>query len=76
MTTPPNDVMANINDRMQVVMGDGDSGAWLGFEPSSDNQLKKMLLPFPSSRIKTWPVSNDVGKVANKNRSLLDKIAI
>lgn len=61
---------------MPVVIGYGGLPAWLGLETPPEDKLKKMLEPFPASRIKAWPVSNDVGKVANKERSLLDKIAI
>jgi putative SOS response-associated peptidase YedK len=74
ITTEPNPIMEPIHDRMPVIIGDENLPAWLGEEPSTPDQLKAMLVPFPPERMSAWKVSPAVGKVQNQGAELIDAL--
>ena len=75
ITTEANELVANVHDRMPVILGPDDYAPWLGEEPANDNQLKAMLRPYPSERITMWPVDRCVGNVKNEGPELAQPIA-
>jgi putative SOS response-associated peptidase YedK len=76
ITTTPNELCAEIHNRMPVILKPQTWPAWLGEEPADAPQLKDMLGPYPSEEMTCWPVSPRVGSVKNNDRSLLDPIAV
>jgi putative SOS response-associated peptidase YedK len=76
ITTTPNELCAELHNRMPVVLGREAWPAWLGEEPSDTSQLKAMLAPFPSEEMTCWPVSARVGNVKNNDPSLIEPIAL
>jgi hypothetical protein len=74
VTTTPNDLSAELHNRMPVVLGPETWPAWLGQEPADARQLKALLAPYPSEEMTCWPVSARVGNVKN-NPSLIEPIA-
>jgi putative SOS response-associated peptidase YedK len=48
---------------------------WLGEEPGKPDELKAMLVPYPSAGMTCWPVSKRVGNVKNNEPSLIEPIA-
>jgi putative SOS response-associated peptidase YedK len=76
ITTKPNTLMEDIHDRMPVIVGDDNVPMWLGEEKAPPEKIKKLLEPIAASRMTAWPVSNDVGQVANKEPRLLERIAV
>ena len=48
VTTTPNELCAELHNRMPVVLGREVWPAWLGEEPADPRQLKALLAPYPS----------------------------
>jgi hypothetical protein len=67
VTCPPNELCAELHNRMPVVLGPETWPAWLGEEPADPRQLQAMLAPYPSEEMTCWPVSTRVGNVKNND---------
>src|SRR6516225_5306071 len=65
VTTEPNELCAQIHNRMPVVLAPETWPVWLGEEPAEPAQLKSLLAPYPSEGVICWPVSKRVGSVKN-----------
>jgi putative SOS response-associated peptidase YedK len=74
ITTTPNPMMAQLHNRMPVIIGDNDISAWLGEEPVED--AKVLLKPFDESRMTSWPVSKAIGAVKNQGRELAEPVTL
>jgi putative SOS response-associated peptidase YedK len=59
-TTPPNDVLRPIHDRMPLILGLKSYELWL--DPAMDNadRLEPLLRPYPAEKMKAFPVSTRV----------------
>ena len=55
VTCPPNELCAELHNRMPVVLGPETWPAWLGEEPADARQLKAMRAPNPSEEMTCWP---------------------
>jgi putative SOS response-associated peptidase YedK len=75
ITTTPNELCAELHNRMPVVLKPENWGVWLGEELGDASSLKAMLVPFPSDEMTCWPVSTRVGNVKNNDPSLIEPIA-
>jgi putative SOS response-associated peptidase YedK len=76
ITTTPNELCAELRDRMPLVLGPETWPAWLGEEPADPRQLKALLVPFPSAGMTCWPVSPRVGSVKNNDPSLIEPVTL
>ena len=76
ITTTPNELCAELYNRMPVVLGPKTWPAWLGEEPPGAGQLKAMLAPYPSEDMTCWPVSPWVGNVKNNDPSLIEPTSV
>jgi putative SOS response-associated peptidase YedK len=47
LTCGPNKVMAELHDRMPVILAETDWAKWLGEEPATEDELLAMLKPCP-----------------------------
>jgi len=75
ITTTPNELCAELHNRMPVVLKPETWRVWLGEEPADASALKALLAPFPSEEMTCWPVSTRVGNVKNNDPSLIERIA-
>jgi len=75
VTTEPNNLCAELHDRMPVVLGRETWPAWFGEEPADARQLKALLAPYPSEKLVARPVSARVGNVKNNDPSLIEPIS-
>jgi putative SOS response-associated peptidase YedK len=75
ITTKPNELCAELHNRMPVVLGPETWPVWLGEEPADPRQLKALLAPYPSEGMTCWPVSQRVGSVKNNDPSLIQPVA-
>ena len=75
ITTTPNELCAELHNRMPVVLKPETWPAWLGEEPADASRLKALLAPFPSEQMTCWPVSARVGNVKNNDPGLIEPIA-
>ena len=75
VTTTPNELCAELHNRMPVVLKPQAWPVWLGEQPADVPQLKSLLAPYPSDEMICWPVSARVGNVKNNDPSLIEPIA-
>jgi putative SOS response-associated peptidase YedK len=75
ITTTPNELCAELHNRMPVVLKPQAWPAWLGEQPADVPQLKALLAPYPSEEMICWPVSARVGNVKNNDPSLIEPVA-
>jgi putative SOS response-associated peptidase YedK len=75
ITTQPNELCAELHNRMPVVLKPDPWPAWLGEQPATVPDLKAMLAPCPAGGMIAWPVSARVGNVKNNDPSLIEPIA-
>ena len=75
VTTTPNELCAELHNRMPVVLAPEAWPAWLGEEPAERRELKALLAPYPSEGMTCWPVSPRVGNVKNNDPSLIGSLA-
>ena len=60
ITTTPNEMCAELHNRMPAVLKPEAWSLWLGEEPADPDELKALLTPFPSEEMTCWPVSSRV----------------
>jgi putative SOS response-associated peptidase YedK len=75
ITTESNEVIGALHDRMPVILAEEDWPAWLGETPADEAALKALLRPYPSERIKLWPVGPAVGNWRNDGPELAEPVA-
>ncbi len=76
VTTIPNELCAELHNRMPVVLKPADWPAWLGEQGADAPHLKALLAPYPSEEMISWEVGPRVGNVKNNDPSLIEPIAI
>ena len=72
MTTAPNAEMAELHDRMPVILEEQDWPVWLG-EVEGDHVA--LLRPALDGLLRTWLVDRRVGSPWNNGPELLESIA-
>src|SRR6201985_1784055 len=60
VTTAPNALLAEIHDRMPVILRPESWPVWLGETPADPEQLKSLLVPYPIEDMVVWPVDKRV----------------
>jgi putative SOS response-associated peptidase YedK len=75
VTTRPNELCAELHNRMPVVLTPDAWPAWLGEQAADVPKLKALLAPYPSDDMICWPVSARVGNVRNNDSSLIEPVA-
>lgn len=74
VTTTPNALLAELHDRMPVILPPVAWGEWLGEEPCEAAQLKALLVPCPPEELAVWAVDKRVGNVKNNDPSLIEPV--
>lgn len=74
LTCAPNPTMAELHNRMPVVLGESDWPVWLGEDPAQPADLLDLLRPCPDDWLRIWAVDNKVGNVREKGPELVDPI--
>jgi putative SOS response-associated peptidase YedK len=75
ITTESNELLAPLHDRMPVILAEQDWPPWLGETSAGEAELKALLRPYPSERMKLWPVGRAVGNWRNDGPHLADPVA-
>jgi putative SOS response-associated peptidase YedK len=70
VTCAPNEKMAQIHDRMPVILHPEDYERWLSPEPDPYDLMR----PFPSELMTMWPIAKNVGSPKNNTPDILDPI--
>jgi putative SOS response-associated peptidase YedK len=71
ITVPSNELVAQIHDRMPLILPKSAYERWLSSEPDPHD----LLVPFPAELMAMWPVSTRVNSPDNDDASLLDPAA-
>jgi putative SOS response-associated peptidase YedK len=58
ITTYANELVADIHDRMPLILAPADYVRWLGDEPDPS----ELMRPFPAEPMRVWPISTRVNK--------------
>ena len=72
MTTDANELVAEIHDRMPLILAPGDYVRWLRNEPDP----RDLMRPFPAESLRMWPISTRVNKPENDDPSIVEPIAL
>lgn len=72
LTTPANELVDTIHDRMPAILAPAAYDRWLGNEPDP----RDLLRPFPSEPMTIWPISTRVNSPSNDDERLLDEIEL
>jgi len=72
LTTTPNEFLAEVHDRMPVILSPENWSTWLGETAVTTEQLKALCVPFPSERMTSWPVDPAVGDHKNDELRLVE----
>jgi putative SOS response-associated peptidase YedK len=72
LTTEPNPLMAEIHNRMPVIVRPEDYGLWLDPALGDADSLRPLAAPFPAQFMEAYPVSRKVGNPANEGPGLIE----
>ena len=75
ITTTPNELLATIHDRMPVILDADAQERWLRSD-ARPAELKEMLVPFPASGMKGFPVSSRVNSAEADDAQLVEEVEI
>jgi putative SOS response-associated peptidase YedK len=73
VTCEPNDKIADVHDRMPVMLPPDTWDTWLDRENCDLEALQELLVPSPSGLIRMHPVSTEVNNVRNNGPYLVDE---
>ncbi len=73
ITTRPNELLADIHDRMPAILDPENYDEWLDSRTPAP-ELKGMLLPFPAEAMKSHPVSSEVNSPKMDDESLVQPV--
>ncbi|PYI54316.1 SOS response-associated peptidase [Paenibacillus flagellatus] len=65
VTTTPNRLVADIHDRMPVILRPEDESTWLDRDMRDTARLLDLLKPYPAEEMTAYPVAAAVGNVRN-----------
>jgi putative SOS response-associated peptidase YedK len=65
ITTDPNELMAEIHDRMPVILSPDDYDLWLDPEFERKEKLLWLMRPYPADEMKAYPISTLVNSPKN-----------
>ncbi|WP_435194992.1 SOS response-associated peptidase [Natronomonas sp. EA1] len=68
LTTEPNDLVGELHHRMAVILPKGREREWL------ERPDEELLTPYPSDRMRAYPVSTRVNSPANDDASLIEPV--
>ena len=73
ITTEANELLEPVHDRMPVILPEDKYKLWLDNEVSP-TELKKLLEPFPSNEMQSFPVSSKVNYTDVDNEDLVKRV--
>jgi putative SOS response-associated peptidase YedK len=71
LTTDANDVVAEVHDRMPVMLEPDDEATWL--DGGSVDELQAVCDPYPADELRAYPVSKRVNDPRNDSPDLLEE---
>ena len=74
LTTEPNELMADIHDRMPVILPKEKRSIWLDPSIHNNEQLKTLLVPYPADEMLAYEVSEKVNSPKNNSVELIQRV--
>jgi len=74
ITTSPNELVAQLHERMPVVIPPGHYSEWLETRPLARHRLDELLQPHPPSGMEAFPVSTWVNSPVNDDPECVRRI--
>ena len=74
ITTEPNEVVAEVHNRMPVILLPDLYNAWLDPDNDDREELLSMLAPYPAGEMGAYPVSKRVNRPANDEPGVLEPV--
>jgi putative SOS response-associated peptidase YedK len=74
ITTRANTLVEEIHDRMPVILSREDEKRWIN--PAREEDLLKLLCPYPPEEMKAYPVSKKVNSAGNDTPEVLEPVEI
>jgi putative SOS response-associated peptidase YedK len=74
VTCPPNELCAQLHDRMPVILPAEAWPLWLGEAEADIDRLRALLAPCSADALTIWPVDNRVGNVRNNDPGLIARV--
>jgi len=72
MTTAPNELMADIHDRMPVILSPDAYDRWLDPQVQDAADVADLLRPYPAKRMHAYPITPRVNLPANNDERCLE----
>jgi putative SOS response-associated peptidase YedK len=72
ITTEANEMVADIHERMPLILPPGDYTRWL----SDELDPRDLMRPFPSGLMRMWPISTRVNKPENDDPSIVEAVEL
>ena len=74
LTTTPNELMADLHDRMPVILPPRRFGDWIQPGPLGPDAAEAVLLPFPAEELEAVPVTTLVNSPRNEDPRCLEPV--
>lgn len=74
VTTEPNDLARTIHNRMPVILHRLDEQRWIAPEPLDEDELDRMLSPYPADEMEAFRVSKEVNSPLADRPSLVEPV--
>ena len=74
LTTSPNALMAEIHDRMPVIIAPDNYSEWLDPGVTDVSRLQALAVPYPERLMEAYPVSTRVNSPSNEGAELVERI--
>jgi putative SOS response-associated peptidase YedK len=75
VVTQANRLMAQIHERMPVIIAPEDYACWLD-SAAGRPEITRMLAPYPEEPMRAWPVGTLVNNVKNEGAQLIEPLAL
>jgi putative SOS response-associated peptidase YedK len=72
ITTDANERVAEIHNRMPLILASADYVRWL----SDEYDPRDLMRPFPAEPMRMWPISTRVNKPENDDPSIVESIEL
>ncbi|MEM6260499.1 MAG: SOS response-associated peptidase [Planctomycetota bacterium] len=74
LTCAPNEMMADLHDRMPAILPPKAFDAWLDIDQQDASTAVRLLKPYPAEQMSAWPVSTYVNKAGNEGEGCIQPV--
>ncbi len=74
VTTAANELVAQLHNRMPVILKREDEDRWLTGDIPAPDEMKKMLGPYPAGEMEAYPVSSRVNSTDADDERLIEPV--